>query len=95
MLALSRVLSLDSGMMKTAIWPRRASSAVGALSVERADRVVMFIPILRGRAAVTLGHETSLLGPDGFIHGRSWLDHVNILANVSLIVAVVNFAVPF
>jgi hypothetical protein len=30
----------------------------------------MFVPVLRGRAAVTLGHKTSLLGPDGSVHGR-------------------------
>jgi hypothetical protein len=28
-------------------------------------------------------------------HGRWWLDHVNIAADASLIVAVVDFAVPF
>jgi hypothetical protein len=55
----------------------------------------MLVPILRGRAAVTLGHDTSSLGLDGFTHGRSRLDHVNIPADVSLIVAVVDFAVPF
>jgi hypothetical protein len=27
----------------------------------------MFVPVLRGRAAVTLGHDTSLLGPDGLV----------------------------
>jgi hypothetical protein len=39
----------------------------------------MFVTVLRGRAAVTLGHETSLLGPDGFVHGRSWHGHVTPL----------------
>jgi hypothetical protein len=46
-------------------WPFRA------LPLELAGRIVMFVTVLRGRAAVTLGHETSLLGPDGFVHGRS------------------------
>ena len=27
----------------------------------------MLVPVLRGRAAVTLGHKTSSLGPDGSI----------------------------
>jgi hypothetical protein len=27
----------------------------------------MLVPVLRGRAAVTLGHNTSLLGPDGSV----------------------------
>jgi hypothetical protein len=84
------------GMMKTATWPRQGRHRpFRALSVELTARVVMFVPILRGRAAVTLGHDTSLLGPDGFTYGRSRLDHVNISADASLIVAVVNFAVPF
>lgn len=30
----------------------------------------MLIPVLRGRAAVTLGHNTSLLGLDGLVTAR-------------------------
>lgn len=54
----------------------------------------MFVPVLRGRAAVTLGHDTSLLGPDGFVHRRSWRGHGDTRDAWPLIVAVVNFAVP-
>lgn len=48
---------------KTAIWPRR--DVIGRFA--RCGRshhewVVMLVPVLRGRAAVTLGHKTSSLG---------------------------------
>jgi hypothetical protein len=41
-----------------------------------------------------LAMDTSLLGLDGVAHCRSRHGHANIRPDVSLIVAVVNFAVP-
>lgn len=38
-----------------------------ALPADLPEGVVMLIPVLRGRAAVTLGHNTSLLGLDGLV----------------------------
>ena len=54
------------GHVKTATGPAGASSAVSrATGWSLPPGVVVLVPVLRGRAAVTLGHDTSLLGPDG------------------------------
>jgi len=41
-----------------------------ALPADLPEGVVMLVPVLRGRAAVTLGHNTSLLGLDGLVTAR-------------------------
>jgi hypothetical protein len=52
----------------------------------------MLVPVLRGRTAVTLSHDTSLLGPDGVIHLRSRRDHVTPQGCPDVVV--VKLAVP-
>jgi hypothetical protein len=52
----------------TAIRPRMGRHRpFRALPADPWEGVVMLVPVLRGRAAVTLGHNTSLLGLDGSV----------------------------
>ncbi len=54
----------------------------------------MLVPVLRGRAAVTLGHETSSLGPDGSVTALVAPAQLGALPRCpALDVAVVSFAV--
>jgi|SRR5580658_9513271 hypothetical protein len=94
---LSVSATAPAAFAKTAIRPR--GGVIGRFANYRLvppTGVVVLIPVCRGRAAVTLGHDTSSLGPGRLPPATVVAGHSSTLPSARYWeVALVRFAVPF